>query len=354
MINKVNLLSITEKSKDERNISNTYYIYGKNLVYFRDEIKNILTPSKYFLIMMKKFDYKSNYIWQLKQFLTNIFYSFRVAKDFVKFPNIKYRDILLLNPIQRLTLVSNIKKSDEINEQYLSSEENILDNVIQCLLKIAKTNEKQGQIYFIYSKLYKICEIYAKYSLFNYEQVNKFCSVNNKILFCFGSCVKDDRKNIEQQNLKFKVLSPMMKCILYLAYYYNDQVLASYLKQERNLKNVNFFHMKTEICKLLMKNVINCLTLIQEFIPDFDFEDLKEMDESKDSDSPQRKKRNISKVKSVLEKEDVIKVAFEGSNMKRCLRNIVKCSYTIIKLVVGFPESYNMKNMLFIIVVLEK
>ena len=118
---------------------------------------------------MKKFDYKSNYIWQLKQFLTNIFYSFRVAKDFVKFPNIKYRDILLLNPIQRLTLVSNIKKSDEINEQYLSSEENILDNVIQCLLKIAKTNEKQGQIYFIYSKLYKICEIYAKYSLFNYE-----------------------------------------------------------------------------------------------------------------------------------------------------------------------------------------
>jgi hypothetical protein len=98
--------------------------------------------------------------------------------------------------------------------------------------------------------------------------------------------------------------------------------------------------MKTEICKLLMKNVINCLTLIQEFIPDFDFEDLKEMDESKDSDSPQRKKRNISKVKSVLEKEDVIKVAFEGSNMKRCLRNIVKCSYTIIKLVVGFPESY--------------
>ena len=337
---KVDLLSITEKSKDERNISNTYYIYGKNLVYFRDEIKNILTPSKYFLIMMKKFDYKSNYIWQLKQFLTNIFYSFRVAKDFVKFPNIKYRDIMLLNPIQRLTLVSNIKKSDEINEQYLSSEENILDNVIQCLLKIAKTNEKQGQIYFIYSKLYKICEIYAKYSLFNYEQVNKFCSVNNKILFSFGSCVKDDRKNIEQQNLKFKVLSPMMKCILYLAYYYNDQVLASYLKQERNLKNVNFFHMKTEICKLLMKNVINCLTLIQEFIPDFDFEDLKEMDESKDSDSPQRKKRNISKVKSVLEKEDVIKVAFEGSNMKRCLRNIVKCSYTIIKLVVGFPESY--------------
>ncbi len=26
--------------------------------------------------------------------------------------------------------------------------------------------------------------------------------------------------------------------------------------------------------------------------------------------------------------------------MKRCLRNIVKCSYSIIKLVVGFPESY--------------
>ena len=48
----------------------------------------------------------------------------------------------------------------------------------------------------------------------------------------------------------------MMKCILYLAYYYNDQVLASYLKQERNLNYVNFFYMKTEICKLLMKNVI--------------------------------------------------------------------------------------------------
>ena len=38
-----------------------------------------------------------------------------------------------------------------------------------------------------------------------------------------------------------------MKCILYLAYYYNDQVLASYLNQERHLKNVNFLVAKKKV-----------------------------------------------------------------------------------------------------------
>ena len=49
------------------------------------------------------------------------------------------------------------------------------------------------------------------------------------VLF-FYTCIQEDKKCSENQHLKYKVLSPMMKCIVYLAYYFNDQVLLSSIK----------------------------------------------------------------------------------------------------------------------------
>ena len=45
-------------------------------------------------------------------------------------------------------------------------------------------------------------------------------------------------------------------------------MLMSYLNKERNINAVNFFHMKNEICKLTMSNVIYALSIIQELVPE--------------------------------------------------------------------------------------
>jgi hypothetical protein len=93
---------------------------------------------------------------------------------------------------------------------------------------------------------------------------------------------------MENQHLKYKVISPMMKSIVYLAYYFNDQVLLSTLKNE---KSVNFLHMKNEMCKLLMNNVENCLTWIQDLTPQYEIENYQKDIENKQMEN----KNNIKK-----------------------------------------------------------
>ena len=313
--------------------SNNLYISCKSLVYFREDIKNFLTPVKYFQIMQQKFDYKSHNIWKLKYFLTNIFYSYRICRDFIKYPNLKYKDIFLLNPLQRLGFINNIKNQNNLNE-YFQSENNILDNVLNVMAKISKTKEKHPEIYLIYNKLYKICQFYSKFSLFNHEQVEKFCNINNEILLFFNSCILEDKKIMENQHLKYKVISPMMKSIVYLAYYFNDQVLLSTLKNE---KSVNFLHMKNEMCKLLMNNVENCLTWIQDLTPQYEIENYQKDIENKQMEN----KNNIKKsMRTFMDKDFNQNNSYEDINIKKCLRNVVRCANSILNLIFALADNY--------------
>ena len=85
----------------------------------------------------------------------------------------------------------------------------------------------------------------------------------------------EDKKNQDKIIIIFKVLSPMLKTLLYLCYHFNDQMLLSYLNKERNINSVNFFHMKNEISKLAMSNVVCAMTIIQELVSDALIDDIK-------------------------------------------------------------------------------
>ena len=346
-----NVYSFNKDEENNQNVSDISSEYGesrilrincKSLLYFREEIKNILTSQKYFAILKKKFDFKSRNIWQLKYFLTNIYWAFCIGRDFIKYPNIKLRDIILLNPIQRLMLISNIKKENDMNDYLNNLNDNLLDSTLNLLFKISKANENQNEILIIYNKLYKICQLFAKYSLFNHEQVSKFCNVNNRIILFFLNSAKTEAITPEQEKLKFKVLSPMMKCLLYLAYNFNDQMLISFLRKERNLHNVNFFHMKNDICKLLSKNAINCLTLIQEITPDFRIENFQ-------ADGEEDKKKKIKKKKSRKvvnpdnsdsNQDSPLFNYYEEHSTNKILRNIISSANSIINLVLDVNENY--------------
>lgn len=243
------------------------------LVYLRDDIKKLLTIEKYFTIMLSDFDFKNRTIWLLKESLTHIFYTFYFSKDFAAYPNMKLRDLSLLTPIQRMTIISNIHKETKLNEYINNINFNILSKTIKLIHKIIQTNETQEHVLKIYNKLYKICQTFAKFSFFNHKQVVSFCSTNNLILHSFYSQIKADKRSLSNQKIKYKVLSPMMKTLMYLIVNYNDQMVYSYLRKERSMKSsINYFHMKSDLSKIICQNVISCLTLIQELTPIYKIE----------------------------------------------------------------------------------
>ena len=320
--------------------SQNIYINGRTLTYFRKDIQKILTTNIYFKIMSQKFDFKSHNIWQLKYYLTNIFWTFKIETDFIKYPNLKYKDLFLLNPYQRIYYINSIKKENYINIEYLNPKYNFLDNILVILSKIQKTQEKYSEIYLIYNRLYKICQLFAKFSLFSFKQVEKFCMINDDILLFFYTCIQEDKKSSENQHLKYKVLSPMMKCIVYLAYYFNDQVLLSSIKNE---KNINFLHMKNEIIKLLINNVESCLSLIQDLTPEYDIETYKKEEKIQNEKIKKNKKKNYNHFHNNNNNNNNNNKSFiyyDNNNMKKCLRNIVKSAHSVLNLLLNLPDMY--------------
>ena len=91
--------------------------------------------------------------------------------------------------------------------------------------------------------------------------MSKLCQLNDQILTFYD----EEKKNADIDFLKIKVVSPMIKTLLFLSYYYNDQIIISALKGEREVEKCNFFHGKTEKCKNVTQNVILALTFTQRF-----------------------------------------------------------------------------------------
>ena len=327
----------THNNTNNNNALNVNWIKLRPLCYYRNDISNILTIPKYFKIMMLKFDYKSKNIWQLKYSLSNIFYTFTMRKMFLSTINYKIRDMLVLSPFQRLITVATNKKTIESSYEKCAE---ILDMIINLLIKIEKSNEHQNEVFCIYHILYKICQSYAKFGFFTHSQVVHFCSVNKKVLLMINENLSEEKKNQDKEIIIFKVLSPMLKTLLYLCYHFNDQMLLSYLNKERNISSVNFFHMKNEICKLAMSNVIYAMTIIQEVVPDALIDEMKNEYEESSQDEIVNRRRVIKKTSII--KFQVNIHYFEDANLKRCIRNAAFAAHSTIRLNLDICDNYQM------------
>ena len=327
-------------SGNNNNLSNNLnvsWIKLRPLSYYREDISIILSIEKYFKIMMQKFDYKSKNIWQLKFNLSSIFFTFTIRKIFLVTINYKIRDMILLSPLQRLIIVSNNKNKIENNFDKCSE---ILEKTINLLITIEKAKEHQNEVLCIYHILYKICQNFSKFGFFTHSQVVHFCSLNINVLSMISQNLIEAKNNHNKLIIIFKVISPMIKTLLYLCYHFNDQMLLSYLNKERNINSVNFFHMKNEICKLVIPNVIYAMTIIQELVPDAFLEGIKNEYEESSQDELMNKRR-VAKKTSII-KFQVNTHYFEDANLKKCVRNSVFASQCIINLNLGNNDNYLM------------
>ena len=323
-LKKVNLISIPEGETEK------IFVKCRPLYYINDVIKNILTEKIYFKIMERKFDYKSRNIWQLKYFLTTIFWTFHISRDFTSYPNLKFRDICLLTPLQRLLLISNIQTEAKLSQYVNNLNMNYLNNVLSSIEGLCVIEEKSITVLLILSKLFKMCALFAKYSLFNHEQVAKFCQLNDVLLANFD----EEKPNEEKDYIKLKIISQMIKSDLFLAFYYNDQLILSALKNERDSEKLNFVHSKTEICKNITQNVILVLTYLQRFTDEV---------VNKKYQYEKYKKKSSADMKNNVRSSAIIQlkqILPQKIRYIRCLRNIISNCNSFLSLSLNLNESY--------------
>ena len=67
---------------------------------------------------------------------------------------------------------------------------------------------------------------------------NELCSLNDNILSLFD----EEKPDKEKDFLKLKIISPMSKILVFLSFYYNDQLIISALKGEKSPEKLKFYH----------------------------------------------------------------------------------------------------------------
>ena len=295
------------------------------LCYFNEVVNEILDEKIYFKIMQRKFDYKSRNIWQLKYYLTSIFHKFYICKDFMEYPILKVYDLLLLSPLQRVLIVSSIEYEHKMNKYVNNLNFNYLNNLLKSIEAIINSQEKPISSYLILRKLYKICLFFAKYSLFNHEQLITLCSLNNTLLCLFD----EDKPNREVDFLKLKVVSPMIKVLVVLAYYFNDQLIVSALKGEKIFDQMHFYHGKTEINKNITANVVLILMFLHRFEENVIIE-----------------QQNIEKKKIKKKEENEMNNKFQENippkqHYIKCLKNVFRNIQLMLNISLFPDEEYN-------------
>jgi len=286
---KFDLLSSNRNNKlsqkfdlTETSISHTFNLYlnvlarltekCKRLNYFSSKIAHECNQKFIISLMNMSSDYKSEIVFNFKLNFLTLFINTNLKKDLSIVPNMHIKDIELLNPFQRLMYINNIKSQNEIMTKYINNLKfNFLEFTLKTLSFLNSLKNKFKEQFKLMRKLFYICKIYTKYNLFNYDQAIKYTNLIEDVIFNLSSLIKNFT---EEGNSKISIyeeqiflIKPIVKSLIYLSYYYNDQVSEKYFRIHNNnnkdyhtAKNLKFFNSNLELTKFISKNIINCLT----------------------------------------------------------------------------------------------
>ena len=215
-----------------------------------------------FPILKKKFNFKlQSSIWILKKYLFDLYHKLNFRKDYEKLPILSVYDIINLNPFQRIMYRNYINLFPEFEEKYFKINEegnNYIDNILLILEKYNKIKYKDENTFEIIRKLYAQCKIIIRHNKFSNEQYVKFFSLIDCIIL---NIIESKNISLRIGYEEMRMLSQMIKCILYTAYNYNDEILIQYLNNEIPLQQVCFFHSKNEVAKMIYRNCTHILLI---------------------------------------------------------------------------------------------
>ena len=228
-----------------------------------------------FSLLQRKFSYKTHEnIWILKKNLFYCFHKFNFRKTFEPIPVLSVKDLSNMTPFQRIMYTEYIKFCPKIEEQFLANykknhEKEYIDEILHTLGKYKSIKDKGCYSYEILRKLFSECKILIRCNKFSYEQLLKFYSLNDEIIY--NSMSSKERKITLKNGLaQMKMLNQMVKCILYLSFYFNDNVFKQYVNNEINITEVSFFHSNNETAKMIYRNcthiLLFCRTIHQKCV----------------------------------------------------------------------------------------
>jgi hypothetical protein len=240
----------------------TLALQCKTLCHFTDYFKKTLESKFVYAFMEKKFDHRSENIWNLKLAVFTMFYTFIVKKDFVLLPNFTVRDMENMNPLHRV-LMNTVARSKLKSQGSTVFSNDILEMNFTLIEKIKNIKEKTPMTFEILNICYKIIKLFTKHNLLTSEQITKFCLINDDVIY---KCTDLNEKHYDDNILKtqIKMLIPMIKSLKYLVYYHNDgELYNSYLIEKQPMEKIQFFHASCEEGKVINKNTINILNFIR-------------------------------------------------------------------------------------------
>ena len=227
----------------------------KNLYYFKNP-KLDCFDFIYQLIEEKENSNFSN-LFPLKRYLFGIYHKISFRSDFEQLPTITERDVYNLNPFQRLMYCDYFKKFT-FADKYLGNDnnKNIIDNLLQIIKTCRNLKHKSELTYEILRIVYAELKRFIRFNLLTHEQSVKFFTLNDDLIY---SSVSSKDTNQRTENAQIAMLNQMVKCVLYLSYYYNDNLLMKYFNSDISLSDTAFFHCDNEFAKLIYKNVTHIL-----------------------------------------------------------------------------------------------
>ena len=286
LLGTLNNLSYNIQKLKKKDFNFSVFINNSPFMKALEQISNILDVCKdsfytsdilncsnfIFPLLQRKFNYKSQEnIWMLKKNLFNIFHKINFRKDFEKLPILSVKDLSNLNPFQRIFYCDYIHIFQEIESKYFFLNNNdrktYVDEILYTLEKYKSIKDKNEHTYEILRKIYSQCKKIMRFNMFTNEQSIKFYSLNDEII---SNSMFEKIRRLKVGYSKIRMLSQMIKCLLYMCYYYNDNVLKTYLNNELSLNQIFYFHSKNETSKMIYKNnshiLLLCRTIHQKYV----------------------------------------------------------------------------------------
>ena len=247
-----------------------HYAYNSHLMKALEKIDFILSrPKKYFYFspddVIIKFDLSdiifkilkypnqnnSKKIDLFKKYLMTIYHTMIFKQEFESLPSLSYKDLYNLNPFQRLFFCGYMNYTQN---KFIKN--NTINNLLDYLEFFKNEKNKSEINYEILKIIYSELLYYIKAYQISHEQKIKFMTLNDDLIYI---CIQNKEIDVKTKNTQFCILYKMVKCLLYISYYYNDHLVLDYLNNQISLQKVNFFHSSNELSKIINKNVTQIL-----------------------------------------------------------------------------------------------
>ncbi|MCQ2816904.1 MAG: ion transporter [archaeon] len=262
-------------------------------------------------------------------------------EDALLLPILKYRDLYNLSPFQRTMYSEYINNFKYIYAKYLEKNRNNMDYV-DCLLQIMKESKnlkKKEKENFEHLRIcYWECLKLITFNKFKKEQLRKFFILNDELIF---DCITLKNLNKEIIYIQLKMFSQMTKCLMFIAFYYNDSVIMNYLNGEISQSQISFMHSNNEESKMIYKNTSHVL-LFCKFIYQLLFGKNEHNETAEDKEKEEQKKEeNEEKEKPIIELTDLVS---NGDGNEDPLEAKIKRLYHKIILLVIEINSFTLSN----------